>query len=96
MALAMHPRVKRAYRMNTGAGRLIFADQTKSQFIRFGPKGSPDIHGWMTDGTALFVECKRPTGRLRAEQAAWIEAAKKDGCVAFVARSIDDVEAHLG
>ena len=96
IALAMHPKVKRAYRMNTGAGRLIFADQKKSQFIRFGPKGSPDIHGWLQDGRALFVECKRPTGRIRAEQALWIEEAKKCGCAAFVARGIDDVKEHLG
>lgn len=96
MALAMHPRVKRAYRMNTGAGRLIFADQTKSQFIRFGPKGSPDIHGWLTDGTALFVECKRPTGRIRPEQAKWIDEAREAGCVAFVARGVECVKENLG
>ena len=96
IALAMHPKVKRAWRQNTGAGRLIFADQTKSQFIRFGPKGSPDIHGWLKDGTALYVECKRPTGRIRTEQALWIDEARKCGCVAFVARSVDDVKEYLG
>ena len=92
----MHPRVQRAYRMNTGAGRLLFADGKQSQFIRFGSKGSPDIHGWLKDGTALFVECKRPTGRIRLEQSRWIEEARAAGCVAFIARGVDCVKEHLG
>ena len=96
-ALLYHPKVADAYRMNTGAGKLLFADGTTSQFIRFGKKGSPDIHGYLKDGRALFVECKRPTGsKRRAEQVEWIERARTHGCVAFFAVSADDVREHLG
>jgi hypothetical protein len=96
-ALLYHPKVADAYRMNTGAGKFIYPDGTTSQFMRFGKPGSPDIHGYLKDGRALFVETKRPkTGRERQEQVDWINKARSCGCVAFFARSIDDVEAHLG
>ena len=95
-ALLYHPLVADAYRMNTGAGKLLFADGTASRFIRFGKKGSPDIHGYLTDGRALFVETKRPSGRKRQEQIEWIEKARRHGCVAFFARRIEDVKEHLG
>jgi hypothetical protein len=95
-ALLYHPRVADAYRMNTGAGKLLFADGTTSRFIRFGKKGSPDIHGYLKDGRALFVETKRPSGRKRKEQVEWINRASRHGCVAFFARSIDDVRKELG
>ncbi len=96
-ALQYHAKVADAYRMNTGAGKLLFADGTTSRFIRFGKKGSPDIHGYLKDGRALFVECKRPTGsKRRAEQVEWIERARRHGCVAFFAVSADDVTRELG
>jgi hypothetical protein len=95
-ALLYHPQVADAYRMNTGAGKLLFADGTSSRFIRFGKKGSPDIHGYLVDGRALFVETKRPSGRKRKEQIEWIERARRHGCAAFFARRIEDVKEQLG
>ena len=95
-ALLYHWMVADAYRMNTGAGKLLFADGTSSRFIRFGKKGSPDIHGYLIDGRALFVECKRRTGRKRQEQVEWIERAAAHGCAAFFARSVEDVRRNLG
>ena len=96
MALLYHPKVADAYRMNTGAGKLMFADGTASRFIRFGKRGSPDIHGYLVDGRALFVETKRPSGRKRKEQVEWIERARRHGCAAFFAHRIDDVFRELG
>jgi hypothetical protein len=95
-ALLYHWQVADAYRMNTGAGKLLFADGTSSRFIRFGKKGSPDIHGYLIDGRALFVECKRRSGRKRQEQVEWIERAAAHGCAAFFARSVEDVRRNLG
>jgi dihydroxyacid dehydratase/phosphogluconate dehydratase len=41
---------------------------------------------------AIFtsIEVKTPTGRVRPEQQAWLEAVQQAGGVAGVARSIDD------
>lgn len=96
IALNMHPRVALAWRQNTGAGKFQYPDGTTSQWIRFGPKGLPDLQGYLCDGTALYVECKRPGGKLRPEQREWIDRARSCGCVAFVAYGIDDVKEHLG
>ncbi|HJV73141.1 MAG TPA: VRR-NUC domain-containing protein [Noviherbaspirillum sp.] len=89
-ALELHPAVAKVWRMNTGAGKLVHGNGA-SQFIRFGFAGSPDIHGYMADGRALYCEVKRPSGKLKPEQAEFIQNAQKVGCVAFVARSVDDV-----
>jgi hypothetical protein len=59
--------------------------------VRFGPKGSPDIHGYLKGGRALFVEVKRPSGRVSPEQREFIERAAKHGCVAILARSVDEL-----
>jgi hypothetical protein len=89
-ALSRHPTVARCWRQNTGSGKLVRGSGV-SQYIRFGFKGQPDIGGFMKDGRALYVECKAVGGRLTPEQAAFLEAASAAGCVAFVARNIDDV-----
>ena len=94
-ALQHHPKVAKAWRMNTGAGHLSHQRGGQSQFMRFGFKGSPDIHGYLTDGRALYAEVKRPSGKVTPEQEAFIADARKAGCVAFVARSVDDVFAAL-
>lgn len=89
-ALNVHPAVAKVWRQNTGAGQLTRGSRA-SQFIRFGFKGSPDIHGYMSDGRALYCEVKRPSGKLKPEQLTFLLEARRAGCVAFVARSVDDV-----
>lgn len=54
-------------------------------------RGVPDILGWLKDGTFLGIEVKTEKGRIRPEQDAFIERASKDGCMVFVARSLEDV-----
>jgi predicted NUDIX family NTP pyrophosphohydrolase len=88
-ALAVHPAVGGFWRQNTGA--FAIGEGRNRRFVRFGPKGSPDIHGYLNDGRALFVEVKRPSGRVSGDQKAFIERAVAHGAVAFVARSVDDV-----
>jgi hypothetical protein len=89
-ALRIHPAVGRAWRQNTGSFILGEANGAK-RFFRSGPRGSPDIHGYLRDGRALFIEVKRPSGRITPKQRAFIDDAAGAGCVAFVARSVSDV-----
>lgn len=93
-ALELHPAVGKVWRQNTGAGKLLRANG-ESQFIRFGFPGCPDIQGYMKDGRAIFCEVKRPSGVVTEEQKAFIQAAQQAGCVAFVARGVEDVLEQL-
>lgn len=52
-----------AWRMNTGA-----ALNPAGRLVRFGVPGMPDIAGVLPGGHALFLEVKRPGGRVSPEQ----------------------------
>ena len=89
-ALRTHPAVAWAERMNSGAARV------GGRFIRFGWPGCPDVMGQLRDGRLLGVEVKAQTGRLRPEQAVFLERIRGAGGVAFVARDLRDVTRELG
>ncbi len=89
LALRAHPAVAWAERMNTGATVI------DGRFVRFGWPGCPDVLGQMKDGRLLGCEVKAPDGRLRTEQAYFLERIKAAGGVAFVARGCRDVIRHL-
>ena len=101
--LALH-RVLAWRSNNTG----IF-DPTRKVFRSFhGLKGVSDILGIVprpvvlpdggraTVGALLAVECKRPGEKLRAEQEAFLEDVRGRGGIGFCARSLRDLEEHLG
>ena len=88
-ALRAHPAVAWCERMNTGAARV------EGRFIRFGFKGCPDVLGQLKDGRLLGVEVKAQAGRLRPEQALFLERIRCAGGVAFVARDLRDVREQL-
>ncbi len=88
-ALRVHPAVSHSWRQNTGA--MAIGEGKARRFVRFGPKGMPDICGFLTDGRALYIECKTRTGRVSPEQQEFHDKAKKAGCVAIIARSVADV-----
>jgi hypothetical protein len=90
-ALAMHPRVAWAHRMQTGAGKLLRKGGSTSQFLRFGFPGCPDVLGQLRDGRILAVETKRPSGQPTPEQTAFLACVQANGGLALVARSVDDV-----
>lgn len=94
-ALKFYPQVARAWRQNTGAGRFIYPDGSTSQFIRFGFPGQPDICGFMRDGRALFIETKKHCRSMSDDQESFLDQARNAGCVAFCARSVDDLREHL-
>ena len=56
----------------------------------------PDVLGQLKDGRLLGVEVKAQAGRLRAEQALFLERIRCAGGVAFVARDCRDVLRTLG
>lgn len=64
-----------------------------------GLKGVSDILGILSTndhcGTFLAIEVKTETGKLSADQEAFLERIKREGGIAIVARSIDDVERAL-
>lgn len=88
-ALSAHPAVAWCERMNSGAVRI------GKRFVRFGWKGCPDVLGQLRDGRLLGVEVKSPTGKLRPEQALFLERIRCAGGVAFMARDCRDVMREL-
>ena len=57
--------------------------------------GISDILGILSDGRFLAIEVKSKTGRPTKEQLTFIENINKRGGVAFVARSIQEVDEKL-
>ena len=63
--------------------------------------GVPDLAGWFTKPTVahpglvfplhFWIEIKKPGGKRRPAQIAWIEQAQKDGIIAFFADSINQM-----
>ena len=88
-AVRTHSLVAWAERQNSGAAKV------GGRFIRFGWTGCPDVLGQMKDGRLLGVEVKSRTGRLRPEQAVFLERIRGAGGVAFVARDCRDVFDNL-
>lgn len=102
LALGMHPQT-RLFRNQVGS----LPDPRTGRLVTFGlAKGSADLIGWRTvtitldmvgQQVAVFtsIEVKTPTGRVRPEQTAWLQAVHGAGGIAGVARSVDDATAIL-
>ena len=88
-AVRAHPLVEWCERMSSGAAKV------EGRFIRFGWPGCPDVLGQLKDGRLLGVEVKAKAGRLRPEQAVFLERIRGAGGVAFVARDCRDVFDNL-
>lgn len=89
-ALKVHPKVAHFWRQNTGA--MAIGEGKARRFVRFGAKGQPDIQGYLTGtGRAMYIEVKKPSGKVAPEQQEFIDLANKHGALAFVARSVSDV-----
>ena len=79
------------------AGCLVWRQDTGAykapdgRLIRYGLcKGSSDVIGLCPDGRFLAVEVKTATGRVRPEQVAFIDAVRRAGGRAGIARSVQD------
>jgi hypothetical protein len=54
-------------------------------------EGYPDLSGYRrSDGKAVFIEVKTATGRPSEKQLHFIEQAKQAGCIAGIARSVEE------
>jgi len=51
----------------------------------------PDVIGQLLDGRFIGVEVKAAKGKLRPEQAVFLERIRRAGGVAFMARDCQDV-----
>lgn len=91
-ALAYHPAVAFAHRINTG---MFATGEDGKRCVRSAPKGHPDIVGMLRGGRALYIECKSSTGRTTLLQDDFLQRVREHGGVAIVARSVEDVMAAL-
>ena len=89
-ALNTHSAVACRERMNSGAAMV------GNRFISFGWPGCPDVLGQLHDGRMLGVEVKAPTGKLRPEQAVFLERIRGACGATFTARDCRDVPRVLG
>ena len=89
MALGAHPSIAWVQRMNSGAMKI------NNRFVRFGFVGCPDCIGQLRDGRFIGVEVKAAKGKLRPEQAIFLQRIREAGGVAFVARDYRDVSREL-
>ena len=57
------------------------------------PNGFSDLFGYRrSDGRAVFIEVKKPGGAIRPAQVKFLEAMRKQGALAGIARSVEDAE----
>jgi hypothetical protein len=60
------------------------------------PVGFSDLMAFGQDGDTVFIEVKKPKGKLSVEQGKFIETMKSRGFKAGVCRDIDDLDKLLG
>ncbi len=77
-----------AWRNNSG-GAMLKGDH----FVRFGKKGSGDI--FVLADRFISIEAKMPGNKPTAAQCEWMDAVRKAGHLAFVIRSVEDLEVAL-
>lgn len=80
------------FRTNVGTVRTVDGRYFKTGL----PKGYSDLSGVRrSDGRAVFIEVKTPTGRASREQLNFIEQMKKCHALAGIARSVEDAIAII-
>ncbi len=78
------------FRVNVGTGRT--AD---GRYFQTGvPPGFSDLFGVRrSDGRAVFIEVKKPGGRVSSKQQHFIQEMKKNGAIAGICRSAEEAVA---
>jgi hypothetical protein len=84
--LALAERGHAVFRANVG---LFFTKDGRPVHAGL-PVGFSDLFGHRPDGQAWYLEIKTDTGRVRPQQAAFVEAMRQSGARAGIARSIAD------
>lgn len=87
------------WRQNSGAFVVPAGAGSRRRYVRAGMPGVSDIIGLLPNGRFLAIEVKRPGEQPTELQQAFLSAVNHSGGLAFVARSVNDVqstlEAHL-
>lgn len=75
------------FRINVGSGYTF-----DGRYLNTGvPKGFSDLFGFrLSDGRAVFIEVKTPRGKPNKDQLKFLEAMRKYGALAGIARSIEE------
>lgn len=84
-----------AWAWRNNRGMFLSLDGNRKQRAGLQVDGSSDLIGFTADGKFLAIEVKTETGRVSLEQQRFIDLVNKNGGVAFVARSIQDVRDNL-
>lgn len=81
------------FRVNVGRWK-----SEDGRFVSTGvPVGFSDLFGYRySDGKAFFIEVKKSNGKISIEQQRFINAMKKGGALADVARSVEDALGIIG
>lgn len=102
-----HPDVRFAFRMNTGAGYLLYAAKfhelvsrgvlrpSDARFMRFGFPGCPDVIAMLAGGRLCFAEAKADRGVVSDDQQAVLDATNAGGGLGVVFHSVDELERAL-
>ena len=83
----------RVERLNSGAVRAEYGGRTR--FVRFTFPGCPDLVALLKDGRTLWIECKKPGGKLSGPQAKFKDDCVRRGVPHLVATSVEDVRRYL-
>jgi hypothetical protein len=81
------------WRNNTGA--VVVGEGRRRRLFRAGLVGSSDVLGVLPGGRFLALECKRPGGRVRPTQRAFLDAVSAAGGLALVVSDIRQLEEAL-
>lgn len=85
-----------AFRLNSGK-----VQTATGSWVQLAPKGASDIVGILPEtrtafsGRWLCVELKRPGGKLRKEQAAWLDMMRERGALCCVVRDVEELRLAL-
>ena len=90
------------WRANTGGFLREYTNKdgrSHRAFIHAGIKGSSDIQGVCQlkngQGCGLYIEVKRPGGKVSEDQKSFIDRINRLGSIAIVATSFDEVKKQL-
>lgn len=80
-----------------GALPFITGQKARTKFkSRYMRRGLSDIAAIWKGGIALFIEVKKPGGKVSDDQLLFISDVKKRGAIAFIADDLSDVIKELG
>jgi hypothetical protein len=78
------------FRINSGA-----LATKNGGFVRFGYPGMSDIYAISPGGISIWIECKRPGGKLSAAQMEFLDMINRNSGIGIMVTSVGDIEKEL-